>query len=48
MAYNIVEETNLFNNDGSTNPPFNVVDHNSIVVFIGMTREECEDYIQTI
>lgn len=45
MPYNIVEEENLFNEDGSTNPPFKVVDDNNNVIYYAATRSECEEFI---
>jgi hypothetical protein len=46
MAYNIEEVSPLFNEDGSSNPPFKVVDENNNILFYATTHAECEEYIQ--
>ena len=48
MVYNIEETLPLFNQDGSSNPPFKVVDENNNILFYAITQAECEEYIQTL
>ncbi len=48
MVYNIEEVSQLLNEDGSSNPPFRVVDENDNTVLYAMTRTECEEYIQSL
>ena len=48
MEFNIVEESNIFLEDGSTLPPFKVIDEDGNEIFSATTLNECEVYINNI